>query len=40
MEKKIKDFPGFVSMEMMAVLDFRALAKVHIKYYKPLVEMQ
>ena len=29
MEKKIKIFVRFVSMEMVAMFDFRALTKVH-----------
>ena len=37
-EKK-KKFPRFVSMEMVAIFDFRALTKVHITL-KPLLQMQ
>ena len=37
-EKKIK-FPRFVSMEMAAIFDFRALTKVHITL-KRLLQMQ
>ena len=32
-------FPRFVSMEMAAIFDFRALTKVHITV-KPLLQMQ
>ena len=32
-------FPRLVSMEMVAILDFRALTKVHITS-KPLLQMQ
>ena len=34
-----KNFPCFVSMEMVAIFDFRALTKVHITL-KPLLQMQ
>ena len=37
MEKK--KFPRFVSMEMAAIFDFRALTKVHITL-KRLLQMQ
>ena len=33
------NFPRLVSMEMAAILDFRALTKVHITS-KPLLQMQ
>ena len=32
MEKKKDIFPRFVSMEMAAIFDFRALTKVHITF--------
>ena len=38
MEKK-ENFPRFVSMEMAAIFDFRALTKVHITL-KRLLQMQ
>ena len=36
MEKKIKIIfsPRFVSMEMVAIFDFRALTKVHVYNFK------
>ena len=34
-----KNFPRLVSMEMAAIFDFRALAKVHL-ISKPLLQMQ
>ena len=37
--RKKKKFPRFVSMEMAAIFDFRALTKVHITL-KPLLQMQ
>ena len=39
MEKKNDFFPRFVSMEMAAIFDFRALTKVHITL-KRLLQMQ
>ena len=38
-EIKKKKFPRFISMGMVAIFDFRALAKVHITL-KPLLQMQ
>ena len=38
-EKKNDFFPRFVSMEMAAIYDFRALTKVHITL-KRLLQMQ
>ena len=37
--KKKKNSPCFVSMEMAAIFNFRALTKVHITL-KPLLQMQ
>ena len=39
MEKKKNNFPRFVSMEMAAIFDLRALTKVHITL-KGLLQMQ
>ena len=39
MEEKNDFFPRFVSMEMAAIFDFKALTKVHITL-KRLLQMQ